>query len=87
MVDVSLNICHSRMIQQHEIGLKDRITKNIMPQKQKCVSANSGVARFDSVSMKEIYPALLFLGYGILTSWLLLLFEHIYKTHVDKKNT
>lgn len=75
------------MIQQHEIGLKDRIAKNIMPQKQKCVSANSGVARFDSVSMKEIYPALLFLGYGILTSWLLLLFEHIYKTHVDKKNT
>jgi len=74
------------MIQQHEIGLKDRITKNIMPHKQKCVSANPGVARFDSVSMKEIYPALLFLGYGIFTSWLLLLFEHIYKTHIDKQN-
>ncbi|XP_022170942.1 uncharacterized protein LOC111034171 [Myzus persicae] len=76
-----------KMIQQHEIGLKDRITKKIMPQKQKCDSAHSGVVRFDSVSMKEIYPALLFLGYGIFTSWLLLLFEHIYKTHVDKQNT
>jgi len=74
------------MIQQHEIGLKDRIIKKIMPQKQKCVSANFGVVRFDSVSIREIYPALLFLGYGIFTSWLLLLFEHIYKSHVDKQN-
>jgi len=77
---------HYRMIQQHEIGLKDRITKNIMPQKQKCVSANIGVVRFDSVSMREIYPALLFLGYGVFISWLLLLFEHIYKIYVDKQN-
>ncbi|XP_026805102.1 uncharacterized protein LOC113548425 [Rhopalosiphum maidis] len=62
------DVFKQKMIQQHEIGLKYRITKNIMPQKQKCVSSNSGAIHFDSVSMKEIYPALIFLGYGICVS-------------------
>ncbi|CAH1738065.1 unnamed protein product [Aphis gossypii] len=77
------DVFKQKMIQQQEIGLKYRTTKKLMPQKQKC-SANSGVIRFNSVSMKEIYPALIFLGYGICASWLLFIFEYIYKTQMDK---
>lgn len=70
------------MIQQHEVGLKYRISKRIMPQKQMC---NSAVINFSSVSFKEIYPALLFLGYGICVSLLVFLGERVYITQVSDR--
>ncbi|VVC30077.1 Ionotropic glutamate receptor [Cinara cedri] len=70
------DVFKQKMIQQHEVGLKHRIFKTMVPQKQKCDSA---LINFHSVSMKEAYPVLLFLGYSIFISLLIFLFEHIFK--------
>lgn len=76
------------MIQQQEIGLKNRIFKNTMPQKQKCNSIHLNAIHFDSISMKEVYPALLFLGCGVCISLMLFTLEHIFKTGTTTpKNT
>lgn len=73
------------MIQQHEVGLRFRTHRNIMPQKQKCDSTNSQITKFDSISLKEIYPALLFLGCGMFVSLFLFLIERIYEYKLTKK--
>lgn len=73
------------MIQQIESGLMYRTFKNIMPQRQKCDSSNTHIMYFDSISLNEIYPVLLLLGYGITGSILLFLFEYIYTIKVNKQ--
>lgn len=73
------------MIQQHEVGLRFRTYGHIMPQKQKCDSTNLHITNFDSISLKEIYPALLFLGCGIFVSLFLFLIERIYEIKVTEK--
>lgn len=82
---MTLVVYRCRMIRQHEIGLKYRTIKHIMPQKQKCGSADSGLVNFDSVSLEDIYPALLFLGYGMCVSALVFLFERVFKVRSTKR--
>ncbi|XP_050421371.1 uncharacterized protein LOC126833853 [Adelges cooleyi] len=71
------DIMKEKLIRQNEVGLRNRIFKKMMPQKQMCDSLNRAI-EFDSVSAREIFPALILLGYGMCVSLLVFVLELTY---------
>jgi len=69
-----------RLIQQQEVGLKNRIIRRWIPAKPMCDSSNRA-NQFISVSIKEIYPMLQIYGFGLCISVIILFLEIAYNTY------
>ncbi|CAH1738068.1 unnamed protein product [Aphis gossypii] len=74
------DILKQKLIQQQEVGLKNRIIRRWIPAKPMCDSSNRA-NQFVSVSIKEIYPMLQIYGFGLCISILILFFEITYHTY------
>ncbi|XP_026805088.1 uncharacterized protein LOC113548417 [Rhopalosiphum maidis] len=58
------DILKQKLMQQQEVGLKNRIIRRWIPAKPMCDSSNRA-NQFVSVSIKEIYPMLQIYGFGL----------------------
>lgn len=74
------DILKQKLIQQQEVGLKNRIIRRWVPAKPMCDSSNRA-NQFVSVSIKEIYPMLQIYGFGLCISIVILFFEIVYNTY------
>lgn len=81
-----LSSYYSRLIQQYEVGLKNRIVRRWIPPKPICDSSNRA-NQFVSVTLKEIYPMLQIYSCGLCIAVVILILEIGYHTNFREKIT
>uniref|UniRef100_A0A2S2NTB4 Glutamate receptor delta-1 subunit n=1 Tax=Schizaphis graminum TaxID=13262 RepID=A0A2S2NTB4_SCHGA len=80
------DILKQKLMQQQEVGLKNRIIRRWIPAKPMCDSSNRA-NQFVSVSIKEIYPMLQIYGFGLCISIIILFFEIAYNAYTCRSKT